>query len=83
MYQNYPNPFNPSTHINFSLPKISYVEIVVYDAIGVKITELVNQELRPGSYSVDWKGSNFPSGVNFYRIRTENFTTTRKMVLIK
>lgn len=87
--QNYPNPFNPATQISFEIPMTSFVNLSLYDAIGREIAHLVNQQLAPGSYKVDWDASNYPSGVYYYRIEvfdpstTLRETDTKKMVLIK
>lgn len=88
--QNYPNPFNPSTKINFSIPPSSMnkglqplVRLVVYDIIGNEIEVLVNENLSPGSYSVDFNASPLPTGTYFYRLNAGSFTDTKKLVLIK
>ncbi len=83
--QNYPNPFNPTTKIRFDISGSSVAQtfLSVYDQLGREVAVLVNQELRPGSYEVDWNASNFPSGVYFYKLSAGNFTETKKMVLIK
>ena len=83
LHQNYPNPFNPKTNIRFDLHKSSYTKLIVYDILGKEITTLVNEKLSAGSYQVDWNGSGYPSGVYFYKLITEEFTNTRKMVLLK
>ena len=81
--QNYPNPFNPVTKISFSVPKSSLVKLVVYDILGREIEKLVNQNLTAGSYEVEFGGLNLNSGVYFYRLESEGYTETRKMLLIK
>jgi subtilisin family serine protease len=81
--QNFPNPFNPSTSIKFDIAEQSLVKIVVYDAIGREMGTLVNNDLSPGKYSVDWNASAFPSGVYFYRINAGQYTAIRKMMLVK
>jgi len=81
--QNYPNPFNPSTNIKFELPKSNYVTLKIYDALGREIATLINEKLAPGTYEVEWNGSNYPSGVYFYRLITDNFSETKKMLMIK
>ncbi len=83
--QNYPNPFNPSTKIRFEISGSSVAQtfLSVYDMLGREISTLVNQELKPGTYEVDWNASSYPSGVYFYRIITTNFSETRKMLFIK
>ena len=81
--QNYPNPFNPWTNIKYSLPKAGFVSIKIYDVTGRMVKELVNEMKETGSYSVMFEGSKFASGVYFYRIETNNFVDTKRMVLIK
>jgi endo-1,3(4)-beta-glucanase len=81
--QNYPNPFNPVTNINFSLPKKSFVKLVVYDALGREIAMLVNDELVPGIYKIDFNASQLASGVYFYRLDAGDFTDVKKMMLVK
>jgi hypothetical protein len=83
LYQNYPNPFNPITKLKFQMPKSEFVKLVLFDVTGKEIAALVNEELIPGIYEIDWDASNYPSGVYFYTIVTGNFTQTKKMVLIK
>ncbi|RPI17458.1 MAG: T9SS C-terminal target domain-containing protein [Ignavibacteriae bacterium] len=81
--QNYPNPFNPKTIINFQLPMSNFVKLIVYDMMGREVTTLVNEKLNPGTYEVDWNAINYPSGVYFYKLQTESFSETKKMVLVK
>ncbi len=81
--QNYPNPFNPTTNINYNLPNSNFVTLKVYDAVGNEIETLVNEKQNAGSYSVTFNASNYPSGVYFYKLVTEKFSETRKMVLVK
>ncbi len=89
LYQNYPNPFNPVTKIRFSIPLLRGVVedwgvlLKIYDILGKEIALLVNEELKPGTYEIEWDASNFSSGVYFYSLITENFTQTNKMVVIK
>jgi hypothetical protein len=83
IYQNYPNPFNPTTNIKFDVPKSSIVKIKVYDVTGKKISELVNQEMAPGVYNIDWNGTGYASGIYFYKITAGDFTKVMKMLLIK
>ena len=81
--QNYPNPFNPVTNIEISVPEASFVKLIVYDIQGKEIETLVNKELRPGGYKIDWNAANYPSGVYFYTISADDYKETKKMVLIK
>ncbi|MFC2093895.1 T9SS type A sorting domain-containing protein [Bacteroidota bacterium] len=80
--QNYPNPFNPTTNIRFDLPRSGSVKLVVFDALGREVATLVNEKLAPGTYEVDWNGSEYPSGVYFYRIQAGDFVETKKMLLV-
>lgn len=83
--QNYPNPFNPATKIRFAIPAGygSQTNLSAYDILGRQVAVLVNQQLRPGTYEVDWDATTFPSGVYFYTLTSASFKETRKMVLIK
>ncbi|MBK9097394.1 MAG: 5'-nucleotidase C-terminal domain-containing protein [bacterium] len=81
--QNYPNPFNPSTTIKYSIPDNSFVTLKVYDIIGNELATLVNEERSPGSYEVSFNASEYSSGIYIYALRTDAFTQTRKMMLIK
>jgi hypothetical protein len=82
--QNYPNPFNPQTTISFSLPKMNTVTLKIYDVIGREVAVLVNNEKKKaGAYSVSFDGTKFPSGVYFYKLISENFNESKKMLLIK
>lgn len=86
--QNYPNPFNPATKINFDIPASEnsfgvITKMVVYNMLGSRVDVLVNQSLKPGSYSVEWNASDFPSGVYFYSISSGNYRESKKMILLK
>ena len=85
--QNYPNPFNPSTKINYSLAKAGNVKIVLYDASGKEIKTLVDEYKNSGNYLIDFNASTtaggLASGTYLYRITTNDFVQTRKMVLVK
>ncbi|HEY3249889.1 MAG TPA: T9SS type A sorting domain-containing protein [Ignavibacteria bacterium] len=81
--QNYPNPSNPNTRIDFSLPFTSDAKLVVYDAAGKLIITLVNEKLDKGYYTFDFNGTNYASGIYFYRIEARGFEQTKRFVLIK
>jgi len=81
--QNYPNPFNPITKISFGIPEKSKVRIAVYDVLGNRVSVLIESELTAGSYDVDWDAGEQASGVYFYKIETEKYTETKKMLLVK
>jgi hypothetical protein len=83
LLQNYPNPFNPSTKINYQLPQSSFVKLMIYNVRGSKVNELVNSQQAPGTYSVEFDGANLASGTYFYKLETDGFTETKKMILIK
>ncbi len=81
--QNYPNPFNPSTVISYQLPVISDVVIKVYDVQGREVQTLVNERMQAGTYEVSFDGSGLNSGVYFYRMVTDGFSETKRMMLVK
>lgn len=81
--QNYPNPFNPSTKIEYSIRKESFVQLKVYDILGDEVATLVNEEQSTGVYRVELDATALPSGVYFYRIQADTFVDTKKMILLK
>ncbi|MFZ4591409.1 MAG: T9SS type A sorting domain-containing protein [Ignavibacteria bacterium] len=83
LYQNYPNPFNPTTNIKFDILRNGLVKLEVYDITGRNINTLVNGKLEAGKYEFNMNASYLPSGVYFYKLETESFTMTRRMVLLK
>jgi hypothetical protein len=83
LYQNYPNPFNPTTTIEFDIPEKTNVKLVIYDILGREIETLIDKELEPGKYKLNFTATNLPSGVYFYLIRAGNFVKVKKMTLIK
>ena len=88
LHQNYPNPFNPVTTITFELAKSELVRLNVYDVNGNLIKNLINGEKAQGQYNVSWNGvnnakENVAGGVYFYRIDTDSYSSTKKMILLK
>jgi hypothetical protein len=81
--QNYPNPFNPSTRIKFDVPKSSFVKLKVMDMTGRVLDLLVNENISVGSYEINWDASKYSSGIYFYRLTTDGFSETKKMLMIK
>jgi len=83
LYQNYPNPFNPITEIGFHIAEAGHVTLNVYDILGREVATLVNERKAPGTYEAKFDGSHLASGVYFYRLSTNNFVQTRKLVLLR
>ncbi len=86
--QNYPNPFNPGTVIRYSIPsdvrgQTSNVKLVVYNSLGSEIATLINEKQSAGMYEIDFDGSGLPSGIYFYKLSTDDFTDTKRMILLK
>jgi hypothetical protein len=81
--QNYPNPFNPSTTIRYELAKASRLTLRVYDLVGRLVATLVDGEKPAGSYQVELNAGALPTGVYFYRMQTQSFTTTKKLVVMR
>lgn len=81
--QNYPNPFNPSTNISFTIPQATNVEISVYNMLGQKVSTLVNSRYLQGKHTISFDASNLASGIYLYRIKSNDFISTKRMTLIK
>jgi hypothetical protein len=81
--QNFPNPFNPSTTIKFSLPNATKVILSVYNSMGQEVSKLISGDMNAGVYSTIWNASGFASGIYYYRITTNNFIETKKLLLLK
>jgi photosystem II stability/assembly factor-like uncharacterized protein len=81
--QNYPNPFNPITKVKFSMLNAGNVKLIVFDVMGREVQTLVNEKLQPGSYETTFNGTALTSGVYFYKLITDGFTETKRMLMIK
>ena len=81
--QNYPNPFNPVTMISFSIPETLKVSLIVYDSLGKEVAVLLNKEMLPGKYYIEFDGSRLNSGVYFVQLSTEKYSSVKKMLLLK
>src|SRR5690606_42125612 len=81
--QNYPNPFNPATMIEFSIPSESYIKLKVYDIMGREVSILAQGIHNEGIYRTAFDGSAMASGIYIYKIETENFNLSKKMILMK
>ncbi|MCK4235612.1 MAG: PKD domain-containing protein, partial [Candidatus Krumholzibacteria bacterium] len=81
--QNFPNPFNPITMINFALPKSAHVRIDVFNVKGERVATLMNGTREAGYHTVEWNAAGAVSGIYFYRILSDEFTMTKKMLLLR
>jgi len=81
--QNFPNPFNPSTTIKFSLPETAYVTLAIYNTLGEKISEIINETLDAGNHSYNWDATNFASGLYIYQLKADEFIKSNKMILLR
>ena len=81
--KNYPNPFNPSTTISFTLKEGTNVKLTVYDRLGREVKTLVDENKSAGTYTIEFNASGLPSGIYFYRIKTDSRTEVRKMIFAK
>jgi hypothetical protein len=83
LLQNYPNPFNPTTTIKFSLPEKTNLLLTVYNSIGKEVVTLINDEKQAGSHEVEFNATGLTSGIYYYKIVTNDFIQTKKMILLK
>ncbi len=83
LFDNFPNPFNPTTTISFELPSRSFVSLKIFDMLGRDVSTIVSGELPAGSYTRQWNGSGFASGVYFYRLQAGSVVQTKKLVMMK
>ena len=81
--QNYPNPFNPTTNIKYSVPKDGNVSLKIYNVLGNEVSAIIDGFMKAGVYNVDFNGANLASGIYFYTLKTIEFTSTKKMALVK
>jgi len=81
--QNYPNPFNPVTKLEIGISKLGFVSLKVYDIQGREVNVIVNEQLGAGTYEVEFNGNNLNSGIYFYRLISDGFIETKKMILSK
>lgn len=81
--QNYPNPFNPSTNIVFEIPQITNVVLKVYNSLGQEVKTLVNEQMQPGKYDINFSVNGLASGIYYYKIQAGSFVQTKKMILMK
>ena len=83
LLDNYPNPFNPKTIIPFKIANYEHVTLTVYDLLGKRVATLVNRQLSPGYYEIDFDASSLPSGYYLYHLQAGKYTQSKKMLLTK
>jgi len=81
--QNYPNPFNPATTIGFGIKEKSFVKVIILNNIGEEVAVVVNEEMESGFHIAEFTAANLPSGVYFYQLKAGEFTSMKKMILLK
>jgi hypothetical protein len=81
--QNYPNPFNTSTKIEYTIAENGLLTLKVFNVLGREVEALVNDEQSPGEYEVEFNGANLTSGIYFYQLKTKDFISMKKMILLK
>jgi hypothetical protein len=83
LMQNYPNPFNPTTTINYNLPMQAMVEVSIYNALGERVSTLVNEIKEAGRHTVEFNAVGYSSGIYFYQIKANDYVSVKKMILMK
>ncbi len=83
LYQNYPNPFNPTTRIRYSIPTGSFVQLKIFDILGNEVASLVKAQQPAGYHEVEFNAANLSSGIYFYRLQTDNYSVSKKLILMK
>lgn len=83
LFQNYPNPFNPKTVIHYSISGNRFITLKIFDVLGNEVASLVNENQKAGSYKVNFDGTNYPSGIYFYKFTSDEYSETKRMLLIK
>lgn len=83
LHQNYPNPFNPTTNIRYQIKDSKFVIVKIFDIMGREVETLVNEKQTPGVYEVKFDGTNYPSGIYFYKLNVDVYSETKKMILLK
>jgi hypothetical protein len=88
LFQNFPNPFNPSTMIKFQIKESGFTTLKVFDILGKEVAVLVNEKLKEGTYEIQFSVNqytniNLSSGIYFYKLVTESFSDTKRMIILK
>ncbi len=83
LHQNYPNPFNPETVISFSLPVSSHIKLTIFNALGEAVAHLLDKPMQSGHHSVTFNATNLPAGVYFCKMQSDDFSSVKKLLLLK
>ncbi|MFO7525079.1 MAG: T9SS type A sorting domain-containing protein, partial [Ignavibacteriaceae bacterium] len=90
LFQNFPNPFNPTTKIKYTIPNVEtlrdaslQVVLKVYDMLGREVATLVNQEMQPGVYEIEFNAPQLSSGIYYYQLKAGTFVETKKMIIVR
>jgi hypothetical protein len=83
LYQNYPNPFNSMTTIEFDLPEFQNVQLIVYDVLGREVKRIIDEPIEGGYYRIRFDATRFASGAYFCRLKAGDFTSVKKLLLLK
>jgi hypothetical protein len=81
--QNYPNPFNPSTNFRFKLAEAGLTTLKIYNLLGQQVAEVLNEFMNPGTYDIRFDAEGLASGIYFYRIRVNDYSASKKMILVR
>ncbi|MCU0643374.1 MAG: serine hydrolase [bacterium] len=81
--QNYPNPFNPTTQIRYQIARAEKVDLILYNLLGERVAQLVNEQQNPGSYEINFNASNLAAGVYLYQLKAGNFSAAKKLLVVK
>lgn len=83
LHQNYPNPFNPVTRVSYKMSKDGFVSLKIYNLVGQELITLVNEYQKAGSYNVRFDGSDLTTGIYIYKLQVNDFSSVKRMTLIK
>ena len=83
LLQNYPNPFNPTTKISYNISKPGFVRISLYNVLGKEVLNMVNEQKQAGMYEYTLKAEMLNTGIYYYKMEINGFTSTKKMLLLK
>jgi hypothetical protein len=81
--QNYPNPFNGTTNIEFTIARVSSVSLKIFDMLGREVTSVLNEKIEAGTHRIRWNAGILPSGIYFYRLRANEYSAIKKMIIVR